>query len=224
MFIGGMIALGQDDLKRLLAYSSISQMGYITLGLGMGGIFIAQDKPAIATLALIGGIFHLVNHATYKSLLFLFSGGVERIFGTRDLSEIGGITKVNPISGATGTIGTLSISGVPPFNGFWSKLVIVIAAIWGGLYPIAGIVLFTSAITLAYYLKVQRELFMGDVIGELTDNGKLSPGIYIPLLILALCCIGLGLLYLPEFRGVVLKPAAMALQEGSEYTKLVLGL
>lgn len=224
MFIGGMIALGQNDLKRLLAYSSISQMGYITLGLGMGGIFISQGKPAVATLALIGGLFHLVNHATYKSLLFLFSGGVERIFGTRDLSKIGGITRVSPVSGATGTIGTLSISGVPPFNGFWSKLVIVIAAIWGGLYPIAGIVLFTSAITLAYYLKVQRELFLGEVVGEIADKGKISPGIYVPLLILAICCIGLGLLYLPEIRGIVLKPAALALQEGSEYTQLVLGL
>jgi hypothetical protein len=65
---------------------------------------------------------------------------------------------------------------------------------------------------------------MGDVVGEIAEKGKISPGIYVPLLILALCCIGLGLLYLPEFRGVVLKPAALALQEGSEYTKLVLGL
>ncbi|MCF7891259.1 NADH/ubiquinone/plastoquinone (complex I) [Candidatus Bipolaricaulota bacterium] len=224
MFIGGMLALGQKDLKRLLAYSSISQMGYITLAVGMGGILIGQGKPGIATLALMGGIFHLVNHATYKSLLFLFSGSVEKIFGSRDLSEIGGLNSVSPVSGAVGTIGTLSISGVPPFNGFWSKLVIVIAAIWGKLYPLAGIILFTSAITLAYYLKVQRQLFMGKSTGNVSESVKTSAGLYIPLLILAICCIGLGLLYLPEIRGIVLKPAALALQEGSEYTKLVLGL
>ncbi|MFP4136360.1 MAG: complex I subunit 5 family protein [Candidatus Acetothermia bacterium] len=224
MFIGGMIALGQKDLKRLLAYSSVSQMGYITLGLGMGGTLIAQDKPAIATLALIGGIFHLVNHATYKSLLFLFSGGVEKLYGTRDLREIGGITRVSPVSGATGTIGTLSISGIPPFNGFWSKLVIVIAAIWGEMYALAGIVLITSAVTLAYYLKVQKELFLGEITDEAGLSGTISPGLYIPLVILAICCVGLGLLYLPEIRGMVLKPAATALQEGTRYTELVLGL
>ncbi|MFW6071843.1 MAG: complex I subunit 5 family protein, partial [Candidatus Bipolaricaulota bacterium] len=224
MFIGGMIALGQKDLKRLLAYSSVSQMGYITLGLGMGGTLIAQDKPAIATLALIGGIFHLVNHATYKSLLFLFSGGVEKLYGTRDLREIGGITRVSPVSGATGTIGTLSISGIPPFNGFWSKLVIVIAAIWGEMYALAGIVLITSAVTLAYYLKVQKELFLGEITDEAGLSGTISPGLYIPLVILAICCVGLGLLYLPEIRGIVLKPAATALQEGTRYTELVLGL
>lgn len=224
MFVGGMIALGQKDLKRLLAYSSVSQMGYITLGLGMGGVLMSQGKPAIATLALMGGIFHLVNHATYKSLLFLFSGGVEKLYGTRDLTKIGGITNLSPVSGAAGTVGTLSISGIPPFNGFWSKLVIVIAAIWGKMYPLAGVVLFTSAITLAYYLKVQKELFLGSPTDEAELSGSISPGLYIPLVILAICCIGLGLLYLPEFRGVVLKPAALALQEGSEYTKLVLGL
>lgn len=224
MFIGGMIALGQKDLKRLLAYSSVSQMGYITLGLGMGGTLIAQGKPAIATLALIGGIFHLVNHATYKSLLFLFSGGVEKLYGTRDLSEISGITRASPVSGAAGTIGTLSISGIPPFNGFWSKLVIVIAAIWGEMYALAGIVLFTSAVTLAYYLKVQKELFLGEITDDVGLSGTISPGLYIPLVILAICCVGLGLLYLPEIRGIVLKPAAMALQEGAEYTELVLGL
>ncbi len=224
MFIGGMLALGQSDLKRLLAYSSVSQMGYITLGIGMGGFLISQGKPAVATLALIGGIFHLVNHATYKSLLFLFSGGVEKIFGTREMSEISGVSEISPLSGAAGTVGTLSISGIPPLNGFWSKLVIVIAAIWGELYPLAGIVLFTSAITLAYYLKVQKELFLGKANLEISGSFKISPGLYIPLLILATCCIGLGLLYLPEFREVVLKPAALALQEGSAYTKLVLGI
>lgn len=224
MFVGGMIALGQKDLKRLLAYSSISQMGYITLGLGMGGVLLSQGKPAIATLALMGGIFHLVNHATYKSLLFLFSGVVEKLYGTRDLSEISGITVLSPLSGAAGTVGTLSISGIPPFNGFWSKLVIVVAAIWGGMYSLAGIVLFTSAITLAYYLKVQKELFLGEVTETARLRGGISPALYLPLVILAICCVGLGLLYLPEFRGIVLKPAALALQEGSEYTKLVLGL
>lgn len=224
MIIGGMMALGQIDLKRLLAYSSISQMGYITLGLGMGGILIGQGKPAIATLALVGGIFHLVNHAVYKSLLFMFSGGVEKLFGTRDLSKVGGINGISPVSAAAGTVGTLSISGIPPFNGFWSKLIIVIAAIWGKLYPLAGITLLTSVITLAYYLKVQRELFMGQAADGVGERGKISPGLYVPLLILAVFCIGLGLLLLPEFRDVVLNPAAMALQQGSEYTKLVLGL
>jgi len=224
MFIGGMVALGQEDLKRLLAYSSISQMGYITLALGMGGALISQGKTAIATLAIIGGIFHLVNHATYKSLLFLFSGSVERLYGTRNMSKMGGLSRLSPVLYAAGTVGTLSISGIPPFNGFWSKLVIVIAAIWGKMYPLAGIILFTSVITLAYYLKVQKEILWGEVAERTSRSKDLSPGLYLPLIILAICCIGLGLLYLPAFRELVLEPAALALQQSSEYTKLVLGL
>ncbi|MBE0477920.1 NADH/ubiquinone/plastoquinone (complex I), partial [Candidatus Aerophobetes bacterium] len=97
MIGGGILALRQQDFKRLLAYSSISQMGYIMIGLGCGNYW-----------GLLGALFHLFNHATFKSLLFLNSGAVEYSTGTRKLEEMGGLSKVMPVTGATSTIGSLS--------------------------------------------------------------------------------------------------------------------
>ena len=145
MIIGALLAAGQTDIKRLFAYSSISQVGFMVLGLGLA-----------TPLGLVGALYHLVNHAVFKSLLFLNAGAVEYATGTRDLDNLGGLNRAMPVTGATSLIGSMSIAGIPPFNGFWSKLIIVLACIEAGYYGFAVVAVAVSIITLAYQLKVQR--------------------------------------------------------------------
>jgi multicomponent Na+:H+ antiporter subunit D len=107
--VAALLALGQKDLKRMLAYSSISQVGYVVLGLGLG-----------TPLGIAGGLFHLLNHALAKGLLFLNSGSVQMSTGTRNLDEMGGLARRMPFTAATSLAGSMSIAGVPPLGGFWS--------------------------------------------------------------------------------------------------------
>jgi len=164
MVVGAFLAIGQWDIKRLMAYSSISQIGYVILGIGLGGLILAKDgNIAWASLAILGGLFHLANHAIYKSLLFLTSGSLQMSTGTRDIKQMGGLSQTMPITRATCTIASASIVGIPPFSGFWSKLILVIAAIQAGFYWIAAIIVFVSLCTLIMYLKVQRYVFLGEL-------------------------------------------------------------
>jgi len=105
-----MMALIQHDLKRLLGYHAVSQVGYMVLGIGTGN-----------PIGIAGGLFHMLNHAIYKSCLFLSGGAVEKEAGTTDLEKLGGFGKIMPITFITFLIASLSISGIPPFNGFASK-------------------------------------------------------------------------------------------------------
>ncbi len=160
MVAGVFLAIGQWDIKRLLAYHSISQMGYVVLSVGMGMIVITRGgPPEIAILAIGGGLFHLVNHAAFKGLLFLNAGAIEYTLGTRDLKEMGGLGRSMPATSATSFIASLSISGIPPFNGFFSKLIIIIAAIMAKFYLLAVLAVIVSIITLASFLKFQRYAF-----------------------------------------------------------------
>lgn len=148
MVAGGLLATGQWDMKRLFAYSSISQVGYIVLGLGLG-----------TPLAAVGALYHLVNHSIFKSLLFLNAGTVEYTTGSRDLRQLGGLNRLIPVTGATSLVASMSIAGIPPFNGFWSKLIIIVACVQGGSYGFAAVAVAMSIVTLAYQLKVQRHAF-----------------------------------------------------------------
>jgi len=155
MVAGAFLAIGQWDLKRLMAYSSISQIGYVILGIGLGATLIARgDNLAWASLAILGGLFHLVNHAVYKSLLFLTSGSVEMSTGTRQLKQMGGLAEKLPITRTTCTVASASIVGIPPFSGFWSKLILVIAAVQAQFYWIAAIIVFVSLCTLIMYFSL----------------------------------------------------------------------
>ncbi|MBN2533474.1 MAG: hypothetical protein JXB88_11300 [Spirochaetales bacterium] len=222
MVIGVFLAVGQWDLKRLLAYHSISQMGYVILGIGLGGFIIANGGSLIvASLAFLGGLFHLLNHSVFKSLLFLCSGSIENATGTRQLKEMGGLLKKMPVTGTTCTIASLSIAGVPPFNGFWSKLIIVIAAMQAGYYIIGFVTILVSFVTLVSFLKVMRYSLWGPVSGILA-NVKESPVLMVlPLVLLALLCIGMGVIALPGVTEVVLKPAIEVLVRGAEYAGYV---
>jgi multicomponent Na+:H+ antiporter subunit D len=224
MVVGVFLAVGQWDFKRLLAYHSISQMGYVVLGIGMGALILAQKgNPVWASLAILGGLFHLVNHSVFKSLLFLASGSVEMATGTRQLKEMGGLVERMPYTRATCTVASASIAGVPPFNGFWSKLILVIAAVRAGFFTLAAVTVLVSLVTLLSFLKVQRYVFLGDLRAELQGTRDNGGSMLAAMAFLAVLCLAMSLLVLvPSLRVGVLEPAVDVLVNGVNYsTQLV---
>ena len=205
ILVGAITALGQNDIKRMLAYSSISQIGYIILGLGLG-----------TPLGIMGALFHILNHAIAKGLLFLNAGSIEWSTGTRSLDKMGGLAKRMPITAATSVIGSLAIAGVPPLNGFWSKLLIIIALVQAKMYGFAIIAVLVSVITLWYYLIIQRRAFFGK-LNPVWENVKEAPfWMSASTIILALLCIVIGIAF-PFFIKLWLTPATNVLVSGIGY-------
>jgi multicomponent Na+:H+ antiporter subunit D len=222
MVIGVLLAVGQWDFKRLLAYHSVSQMGYIVLALGVGGEQLVAGNGMVAGLAIFAGLFHLLNHSVFKSLLFLCSGSVVHGAGSRDLHELGGLRRKMPFTGLCTRVSALSISGVPPFNGFFSKLLIVIAVLWAG-HPLLGLLtVLVSFVTLLSFTKVQRYLLEGEVPPALADLKESPMPMLLAMGLLAVLCIGLGVL-VPLYRHGLLDPATDALRIGLGYARQVLG-
>jgi multicomponent Na+:H+ antiporter subunit D len=224
MVIGVFLAIGQWDIKRLLAYHSISQMGYVVMSAGIGMILLSRGvKPEIASLAVAGGIFHLLNHAAFKGLLFLNAGAIEYTIGTRDLKEMGGLAKSMPATSATSFIASMSISGIPPFNGFFSKLIIIVAAVMARFYLLAVLAVIVSIITLASFLKFQRYAFYNKSGNDRIQNIKEVPfPMVFSMVILSIVCIFLSLLVIPEIRDAILTPAIDILTDPVKYSTLIL--
>ena len=220
MVSGAFLAIGQWDFKRLLAYSSISQVGYVVLGIGLGGLILARGgNPAWASLAILGGLFHLANHAVYKALLFLTSGSVQMSTGTRQLRQMGGLAEKLPVTRAACTVASASIVGIPPFSGFWSKLILVVAAIQAHFYWVAAIIIFISLCTLIMYLKVQRYVFLGELPENLKHIRENRGTMLIAMVILACLCVLMGLLVLvPDLKQAILDPAVKVLTDGIAYS------
>jgi multicomponent Na+:H+ antiporter subunit D len=211
MVAGMFLALGQQDFKRLLAYSSISQAGYIVLAFGVAAhVIITGGERYIAALCLFGGLFHLFNHAVFKSLLFLSSGSIEQQAGTRMLNEMGGLTRRMPVTGFCCRIGTLSIAGVPPFNGFFSKLIIIIALTLAGQFVLAAIAAGVAVGTLLMYVKVQRCALEGKPAGAAVRADEAPVMMCLGLILLAAICVLAGLAMLP-LRDVLFEPAGEVL-------------
>lgn len=224
MIVGVFLAIGQWDLKRLLAYHSISQMGYVVIGIGMGMLIINNGgNKSIASLAIAGGLFHMINHAVFKGLLFLNAGAVEYTTGTRNLKMMGGLSKYMPVTSATSLGASMSISGIPPFNGFFSKLIIVIAAIKGGFYLIAVLAIIVSIVTLASFMKFQRYAFYNKK--TFTKKIKEVPFyMQFSMIVLVILCLGLSLLAIPGIREVILTPAVDVLMEATSYSSSIIGI
>jgi len=212
MLVGVFLAIGQWDFKRLLAYHSISQVGYIFLGLGLG-----------TPLGIAGGLFHLFNHSMFKSLLFLNSGAVDYAIGTRDLKRMGGLRERMPVTGNTSLVASMSIAGIPPFNGFWSKLIIILACLQAGHPVYAFFAVLGSILTLASFLKVQRYAFFGQLKQHLRAVVEVPLAMRAAMIAIAVICLAGGLLLLPGLRKVFLDAAAAALTSGTGYAQLVLG-
>lgn len=211
IILASFLAIGQEDLKRLLAYSSISQVGYIILAVALG-----------TPLGIMAGLFHLFNHAIFKGLLFLNAGAVEYATGTRELSKMGGLRGRMPVTSITSLVGSLAISGIPPFNGFWSKLFIILACVQVGRLGYATIAIVGSILTLAALLKVQKMAFFGKT-SQLTEAAREAPGAMVfSMVILALVCLGTGLLF-PIFIQYLINPAVISVANGLGYSKMILG-
>jgi NADH:ubiquinone oxidoreductase subunit 5 (subunit L)/multisubunit Na+/H+ antiporter MnhA subunit len=183
------MAMMQHELKRLLSFHAVSQVGYMVLGVGTG-------VPA----GIVGGLFHMVNHATYKSLLFLAGGAVQTRTGDLDLDRLGGLSKAMPLTFASFVVGALAISGVPPLNGFVSKWLVYQGVLEGGgsLMPLLlGAAVAGSALTLASFVKAIHSVFLGNRSPEVK---QLSPqprevgrSMLLPMGTLSVLCIALGL-------------------------------
>ncbi len=210
ILVSGFLAIIQWDFKRLLAYSSISQIGYILLGIGLA-----------TPLGILGAVFHLFNHAIFKSLLFYDAGSVELAMGTRDLQKLGKLGKYLPVTSGTSIIASLAISGIPPFNGFFSKLIIIIAAVSAGQPILALLAILGSILTLAAVMKIQRYGLRQDI--DIEPQEKIGLGMNIAMISLAVICIIGGLLVAPGIREVALDPVVNVILEKAEYVQLVIG-
>ncbi len=196
MFLGAisvlaaaMMALVQRDLKRLCAYSSISQVGYMVLGIGTG-----------TAVGMAGGLFHMLNHAIYKSCLFLCAGAVEKTAGTTDLDRLGGLGTAMPFTFVTCTVAALAISGVPPLNGFASKWMVYQGIISSGEAGGAGWIVWLaaamlgSALTLASFVKVLHATFLCKPAPDIARRPirEVDPSMVVPMVVLATLCVIFG--------------------------------
>ncbi len=219
MVIGVLLAIGQWDMKRLLAYHSISQMGYVIIGVGIGMLILARDGDrSWAALSIAGALFHLTNHAVFKGLLFLNAGAVEYTTGTRNLKELGGLSGSMPVTSSTSLGASMAISGIPPFNGFFSKLIIIIAAAKAQYYLLTFLAITVSIITLASFLKVQKKTFYGkSVTGKLKNIKEVPFAMCFSMIVLAVLCIALSLLVLPGIRETIMEHVVYNLVNKANY-------
>jgi len=208
---GGLLAYAQKDFKRLLAYSSISQIGYILIGLGIGNYW-----------GIVGALFHILAHALGKGLLFLTAGSVEHATGTRDLDKLSGLEQKMPVTTWSFLLGSLSLAGVPPFAGFFSKLFIVVGALSAKMYWLAVLAALFSTVTLGYLVKVVNKAFFGRTDREPTPAREAPGSMVLAMLGLLALTIALGIGFKPVLDHLV-GPAAQVLLQGLGYAKGVLG-
>jgi hydrogenase-4 component B len=204
LFVGSLTALYQGDSKRLLAFHSMGQIGYVLLAIGMG-IAFRRINPAVSAVALIAGLFHLLNHAVFKSLLFLNAGSILYVTGTKSLNALGGLLRSMPWTAASALVGGLALAGIPPLNGFASKWLIYQVTILGGLDRPAYILyallaFFGSAVTLASVLKFITTAFLGDPSLRESETHDVPLSMRISQLCMGALCVIIGLLPLPFLR------------------------
>jgi formate hydrogenlyase subunit 3/multisubunit Na+/H+ antiporter MnhD subunit len=203
--IGVVLALAQHDLKRLLAYHSVENIGIIALGLGVGTLGLCEGSPAVAIIGFAGALLHVLNHALFKGLLFLAAGNVLRSAHTREIDHLGGLLRRMPSTGLIFLIGAVAISGLPPLNGFISEFLIYLASFKGAvlfsgstsvpmLATIAGLALI-GGLAAACFTKAFGIVFLGHPrtanAGQACEVGF---AMVLPGFVLATLCILIGLL------------------------------
>jgi NADH-quinone oxidoreductase subunit L len=166
------MALVATDLKRVLAYSTVSQLGYMVYAVGAGGIFASQ--------------FHLLSHAVFKALLFLGAGAVIHAIGTRDLRKMGGLGRRMPVIRTTFIIGALALAGLPILNGFWSKEMVLEAGLTGGPVWMWVVMLIGAGLTALYTFRVVWLVFFGAPRGDLRHAHDAAPAMRVALVTLAI--------------------------------------
>jgi hydrogenase-4 component B len=203
--LGVLYALMQHDLKRLLAYHSIENVGIILLGLGAGMMALASGRGELAAVGIAASLYHVLNHAVFKGLLFLGAGGVVMATETRQIEEMGGLAKRMPWTALFFLVGAAAISGLPLLNGFASEWLLFQALLFGFhrsteflarfLFPVAGALLaLTSALAAACFVKAYGITFLALPRGEGALRARESPSVMLaPQAFLAGLCVVLGL-------------------------------
>ncbi len=193
LFFGTMYALLQTDSKRLLAYHSVGQIGYIILALGAGIYLISSGYELLGRVALMASLYHTINHAAFKGLLFLTAGSVIYTTGSRDLNYLGGLAKYMPLTAVSALIGALSIAGMPLFNGFVSKWMIYMSTLpTPTLISLFGaFALFISAVTTASFIKYFTAIFTRPPAEEIKVE-EVPSSMWVSQMILAVICIAFG--------------------------------
>ncbi len=218
MFLGVTMALAQHDFKRLLAFHSISQMGYIIAAAGLG-----------TALGLTGSLFHVLNHTLFKALLFMCAGAVLHMTGSKNLDELGGLSKKMPQTTICFLIAAFSIAGLPPFNGFASKWIIYQAAYSKAVetgnffYAVVTIVAaVVSVMTLASFIKVTQAVFFGQLPEKFKDTKEAPKSMLLPMWIVAILCVVTGVFY-NKVNEWFLNPAVNATMGATKYVDLMMG-
>jgi len=203
--LGVLFALAQHDLKRLLAYSSVENIGIIVMGIGVGLLGVSAGSPMLAVFGFAGALLHVVNHAMFKGLLFMGAGSVMHGAHTREIDRLGGLLKRMPWTAGAFLIGAVAISGLPPLNGFVSEFLIYIGSFKGA--PVLGggsaVVLFAviaglaliGGLAAACFAKAFGMVFLGEARSDEPMRAKESGGSMIaPMAVLAAGCFAAGLL------------------------------
>ena len=214
MFVCVTMALAQHDFKRLLAYHSISQIGYVLAAVGLA-----------SGLGFSAGLYHAMNHTLFKGLLFLAAGAVLHETGTTDLGKLGGLSKKMPHTTVLFLIGAFSISGIPPFNGFASKWMIYQATYQKavesnniGFMLVTIVALITSVLTLASFVKVSQSVFFGQLPKEYENVKEVPFGMRLAMGILAALCVITGL-FPKAVTTYLTEPAARAVCSVGDYIR-----
>lgn len=203
--VGVTLAIAQHDLKKLLAYHSIENIGIIGIGIGVGTIGLATGNAALAALGFAGGILHILNHSLFKSLLFYAAGNIYQQTHTKNIEQLGGLMKQMPKTALLFLLGALAISGLPPFNGFISEFLIY-SGVYRGLLPgdlstdmlLLGAFLslvLIGGLAVFCFTKAFSIVFLGAARSELVSKAReVAPGMLWPKYIIALGIVGIGLL------------------------------
>jgi formate hydrogenlyase subunit 3/multisubunit Na+/H+ antiporter MnhD subunit len=204
-----MMALVQKDYKRLLSFHAISQVGYMVLGIGTA-----------IPIGIVGGLFHMINHAMYKSTLFLTGGAVERQAGTTDLEKLGGLARSMPVTVVCFIVAAASISGVPPFNGFFSKEMVYDAALESG-WVFYAVALLGSVLTAASFLKLGHAAFFGK---RYEPSGAPALPVHeaplpmlIPMIVLAGLCVLFGVANAIPLEGLIQPAVGLYVTAGQSF-------
>ena len=183
IIFGSVMAIAQKDFKRMLAYSTVAQVAYVGLGIGLAN-----------PLGLIGGLLHILNHAFMKSCLFLVAGGIKYQTGLHDISKFAGLGRKMPLMMAGFTVAGLSMVGIPPTAGFFSKWYLVLGGIDAGNWVFVAVILASSLLTAVYFFRLIEKIFAVPSGGDPAVERATEPSarILVPILILAVGIIVLG--------------------------------
>ena len=246
--LGVVYALGQKDIKRILAYSSVENVGVILIGLGVGMTGVAFNNPAMAALGFVGGLLHVLNHGVFKSVLFMGAGVVVHKTGTRSIDALGGLLKNMKVTGTAFIVGAVAISGLPPFNGFVSEFFVYFGAFKGvsltsapfalSLAVIVGLAII-GGLALACFTRLVGVAFLGeprsDKAKDVNEDGQtmlmaMAAGAVICLVIGVLPGSFIGLAgqavfsLIPENSAALLNPHIEMTNNITRYSLLFLGV